>query len=155
MRKLSLLVLVVLGAIGCGGGSSSPESRLVGEWIVFDSTSTNAVGLTFNSDGTYAAQQLELTSSTSANDEGEGGVYTATTSAITFTPQKSSCPGPDPVYTFSYSFNAASLVISAPSGVISFERNPYANSGASGTLTFGCFQADGSFVPEPIAPVGN
>jgi hypothetical protein len=106
-----------------------------------------------DSDGTYIAQQLELTSSTSASDEGEGGVYTATSDTITFTPQKSSCPGPDPIYSLNYSFSGPNLVISTPSGAFALARNTY--SGANGSITFGCFQPDGSFVPESIAPVGN
>ena len=153
MRRLSWLVMVVLGAVSCGGGSSSPESQLIGQWISTDSTGSQGVGLEFDSDGTYVAQLLELTSSTSANDEGESGVYTATSSTINFTPQKSSCPGPDPVYSLTYSFSAGGLVVATPSGAIGLTRN---NPGlANGTITFGCFQPNGSFVASPVAPVGN
>src|SRR5579862_3505862 len=152
MRRLWWVVLVDSMALGCGG-SSSPGSRLVGDWIATDSTGTNGIALTFGSDGTYSAQQLELTSSTSANDEVEGGVYTATNSSIAFTPQKSSCPGPDPDYSLGYSFSGSSLIVSTPSGAVALMANTF--SAGTGAIAFGCFQPDGSFVAEPIAPVGN
>jgi hypothetical protein len=154
MRRLWWLVLLALGAVGCGGGSSSPASRLVGEWIAIDSTGTEAVGVTFESDNTYVAQTLALTSSTSALDEGESGVYAATASEITFTPRKSSCPGPDPIYSLSYSFSGSSLVVYTPSGGLSLEKND-SPGGGSASITFGCFQSDGSFVPSPFVAVSN
>jgi hypothetical protein len=153
MRRLGLgVVLAVVGAT-CGG-SSTAQDRLVGTWLATDSSGTQGVGLTLNSDETYAAQQLLLTSSTSAEDEIEGGVYTATASDITFTPQRNSCPGPDPIYTLSYQLNGTGLSIITPSGAIFLSRdNSPAPSNAA--LSFGCFQPDGSFMAEPIAPVSN
>ncbi len=54
--------------------------------------------MTFRSDGTYVFSILEFTSPNSADAVVETGTFTTSGSAVTFTPQQWSCPGPDPIY---------------------------------------------------------
>jgi len=156
MKTLSGLILAgSLLAIGCGGGSSeAPHERLIGNWTYTNASDSAGVDLQFKTDGTYVAQVLQLTSTTTANDEVESGTFTATDSEIALTPQKYTCPEADPPYTLSYHFNGDSLVVVFPTGAIGMSR--YTGPAATNfVVTMGCFQSDGSFVVSPLAPVGN
>jgi len=151
---------VILGTLvgmvmSCGGDDSqTPQERLVGSWVYSNSSGSTGIDLKFGSDANYSVQLLQLTSTTSANDEVETGIYSATDSTITFTPQKYTCPVPDPTYTLTYNFNGDSLAMLFSSGAIAFTRytGPASTNAA---LTFGCFQSDGTFFTSPLAPVSN
>jgi hypothetical protein len=152
------MVCGVLGSNGCGGGSSSGSNRLVGDWLFENADQSGGLALNINGDGTYEAGPLVITSvsatSGTANVQVEDGVWTATATEITMTPNKSSCPGPDPASTLSYSFLGANLAITTPSGLITFAPN---NGTTSQTiaLTTGCFDQNGNFTAAPVAPVSN
>lgn len=150
-----VLSALLVALIGCGDDSKTPQEKLVGgTWVFSNSSGSAGLDLIFNADASYSVQLLELTSTTTANDQVETGVYSASDSKITFTPQKYTCPGPDPIYRVAYTFNGESLALLFADGVIAFER--YTGPAATNfTLTFGCFQDDGSFVPSPLAPVSN
>ena len=149
--SVTISVVLLFAALGCGG--SSPEDQLAGTWVY--TSGYEGVGLTFTTDGTYVAQVLQQTSSTSGNDEVEKGVYSVSGNQINWTPQEYTCPGPDPVYSTSYSFTGGNLVIVTPGSadVVTLVRNTSSAAGSS-SLVLGCFQS-GSFVQEPLAPVGN
>ena len=150
--KWTLVVLLATVA-SCGGGNSeTPKERLIGKWLY--SGSSAGIGLQFNSDATYSAQVLQLTSDTTGNDEVEKGVFSATDTQIVFTPQMYTCPGPLPVYTLAYTFNGDSLSVMFSTGAMGFSRNTVPAS-SNFIITFGCFQSDGSFVTSPLAPVSN
>ena len=144
---LNRLRWFVFSGVGRGSVFSGAGRRLDKD---FNSTGSAGVRLTFSA-RTYETQGLEATSSTSANAQEEGGIYSATNGTITFTPQKSSCPGPDAVHSLSYVFSGSSLVL-YPRQVSRSDRNT--DSSATISVAFGCFQPDGS-APRPIAPVGN
>ncbi len=148
--------VVLLAAVAsCGGGSSeTPQQRLIGQWLYTNSAGSAGVDITFNTNATYTAQILQLTSTTSANDEIEDGVFSTTDTEITFTPQKYTCPGPDPVYSVTYSFNGDSLLLSLSTGATAFSRNTNPAS-SNMTIGFGCIQSDGSFVTSPLVAVSN
>lgn len=152
MKWMLLAVLATVAA--CGGSSETPEQRLIGQWIYTNGSGEAAVDITFNADSTYKAQDAQLTSNTSANDEVETGIFSATDTEITSTPQQWTCPGPYPAYTVSYQFNGDSLVVTYSTGVMTMSRNTTPAS-SNANLTFGCFQSDGSFVTEPLAHVSN
>ena len=149
------LVVLLAAAASCGGGNSeTPQQRLIGQWLYTNSTGSAGIDITFNTNATYVAQILQLTSTTSANDEIEDGVFSTTDTEITFTPQKYTCPGPDPVYSMTYSFNGDSLLLLLSTGATGFSRNT-TPAATNFTLAFGCFQSDGSFVASPLAAVSN
>ena len=154
MRQSVAMVLggLLLAVVGCGG-SSSPEAQLAGTWTYINGYS--GIGLTFSTDSTYVAQVLQVTSSTSAEDEIEKGVYSVSGNDIIWTPQEYTCPGPDPVYTTPYSFSGGNLVVVTPgnSAVVTFSRDTSSGSGNE-SLVFGCFQS-GSFAQQSLAPVSN
>jgi hypothetical protein len=97
---------------------------------------------------------LQLTSSTTGNDQVETGTFAATDTEIAFTPQKSTCPGPVSVYALTYNFNDDSLAVLYSTGAVAFSRNTTPPS-SNAIITFGCFQSGGSFVPAPLAAVSN
>ena len=152
MKWTLLAVLATVAA--CGSNSETPEQRLIGKWFYTNAAGTAGVGLQFNSDATYSAQILQLTSDTAGNDEVEKGIFSATDTSITCTPREYTCPGPDPVYAMTYSFNGDSLGVLLQTGMVAFSRNTNPPS-SNFIITFGCFQSDGSFVTEALAPVSN
>jgi hypothetical protein len=124
----------------------------MGKWLYAGSSA--GIGLEFDTNYTYKAQLLQETSTTTGNDQAEVGTFAVTDTAITFTPQQSTCPGPVPVYADNYTFNGDSLVLAYSTGGMAFSRNttpPATNA----IITFGCFQSDGSFVTSPLAAVSN
>lgn len=153
--RLILLGLVV-AVVGCGAPETpeTPEQRLIGTWIYVAADNSVALGATFNADGSYVLQQLELTYSGSINDEVETGTYSATETAVSTVPQKFSCPGPDPGATLAYDFSGSSLQLTGPGGSYVLAPDTAATPSMA-AITWGCFQADGSFVAQPLAPVSN
>jgi hypothetical protein len=118
-----------------------------------DPAGTAGLGVIFNSDGTYTFTELELTSSTSANAQIETGTFTVSGATITATPKEWSCPGPDAVYSLSYSFQGSSLNLSQPSGIIILQQNT--STASSGAIAIGCIDSSGNFKAEPLAAVSN
>jgi hypothetical protein len=154
MMGILATIGVGLSLVGCGGGSQTPQERLIGNWIYSNADGTVGEDIDVKSDGTYVLSVIQVTSATSGNVQEERGTYVATDSQVTTTPQEWSCPGPDPVSTMQYSFSGDILVISGPTGLLSLNPNTApASSGVA--ITFGCFQSDGSFVAEALAPVSN
>jgi len=148
------LAVLLVAVAACGSNTVTPQERLIGEWTYTNSAGNAGVVITFKTDDTYSAQVMQLTSTTSANDEVETGVFSVTDTTITFTPQQYTCPGPDPIYTYKYAFNGDSLSMLIPSGAVAFTR--YTGPAASNAvITFGCIQSDGSFVQSQLAPVTN
>ena len=150
-------MLAILGLLGCGGGGSSPANALVGDWV-FEPTTDSALAVTFKGDGTYVQQSLQLTSTNSAEDEIEGGTFTADGSTLTQRPTRWSCPGPDPITSVSYTVTTTQLTVVAGANVFILSRANFSSSGGSpmgAVLTTGCFLQDGSFSPQGIAAVTN
>ena len=160
VRNWLLIAFAAFGWLGCssstssGGAGNSPPS-LYNTWIYTAANGVNGAGLTLKSDGTYENQALELTSSTSGNDQVEIGTFVISGASITFTPKKWSCPEPsDPPYTVSFEQSGNSLTISYSSGVIVFsiDTSPAAT---NFSLSTGCFSQSGTFTPSPIVDVGS
>jgi hypothetical protein len=153
LALLLLLLLLLLFAIGCGGGASSPEEQLSGTWV--SSTSTSGAGITFVGDGTYITQFLQLTASGSALDEMESGTFSVSGNKLNFAPQKSSCQGPIPLWSSTYTIAGSVLTLFGSGGLVSFNRDS-SMPGGGVQIAFGCFSADGTtFTPSPLEPVGN
>jgi hypothetical protein len=149
------LVALMATVAECGGGSSeTPQQRLIGQWLYTNSAGSAGADITFNANATYTAQILQLTSTTSANDEVETGIFSTTDTEITFTPQNYTCPGSYPVYSLAYTFNGDSLLLSFSTGAVGFSRNKYP-AATNFSLAFGCIQSDGSFVVSPLVAVSN
>jgi hypothetical protein len=159
VRSLVGALFCVLGWVGCGGGSSSPGDRLVGDWLFTNADQTGGVFLDISADGTYADGPMVITSASAtsgtANVEVEDGVWTATDTEITMRPTKWSCPGPDSVSTLRYSYLGANLALTTPNGVITFAPNNGPPTSQTIVLTTGCFAQDGTFTPAPVSPVSN
>jgi hypothetical protein len=149
---MKTLLLLVVG--GCGS-SSSFSNRLVGDWLFTNADGSGGVALTLKADDTYVASILTTTSASSLDAQVEDGNYSSASTTITFTPTKSSCPGPDPADTESYSFAGANLVIAGGSTVITFAPNNAPSSTTTAVLTAGCFDNTGAFTASPVAPVTN
>lgn len=147
--KTALLVLAVAGIAGCG---AEPDP-VVGTWR-FDVAANDFIGVTFNDDDTYATQHFTV-GGNAAFDEAESGTYVRSSSTITFTPRKSSCPGPVPAWSVGYVLSSASLAMDFGTTVISFVRQPTGDGGGSFVITFGCFAQDGTFTARAVTPVAN
>jgi hypothetical protein len=150
MKRVAALLLVLSA---CSGASSS-SPRLDGNWLYASSSSAEGLGLTLKSDGTYVSTVLVLTSSNSGNAQIEEGAFTTSGSTITFTPKAWSCPGPDAVYSDSYTFDGADLDLSYSGGVLLLQPNT-STASSSFSLVTGCFASDGTFTQVPLAPVSN
>jgi hypothetical protein len=149
------MVCGLLGSVGCGGGgSSTPEEKLVGDWIIENDSTGVGLALDISADGTYVGALLALTNTNppSANAQVEHGNWSATASSLTLTPTQWSCTGADPADTEPYSFSGGSLVISTSSGITTLAPN---NTPATGmfSITYGCFDANGNFTQHPLGPV--
>ena len=96
---------------------------------------------------------MELTSANTANAEVEKGGFNASDTQIRFFPREWSCALSDPTYAFPYKFVGSSLSITNGNTVIVFEP-VVAAPATSFAVTTGCNQT-GTFVPSPLAPVGN
>jgi hypothetical protein len=150
--RTAIVVVVLVGLCGCG--SKTPQESLVGSWLFTSADGSGGIGVTFNADGTYGAVTLVLTSTASADTEIEKGTYSATASSLTSMPTQWSCPGPDSISTVSYSFAGGNLVLTSPNDIVTFAPNN-ATSGSTIALEIGCFDANGAFTAEPLAPVTN
>ena len=148
----TVLLLAVLA--GCDGSTGGGAPSLDGTWLYTDSTGAIGQTVTYNGDGTYTFQVLELTSTTTADVEIENGTYTTSGGVITTTPAEWTCPGSDPVDSCSFEVQGESLIVSAPTGAIVYQRtSPTQPSDIA--ITFGCFLGDGTFAPSPLGPVNN
>lgn len=156
MKKKSLyLFLISFPLLACASHTDKPTPQTIqGSWVYVNDTGVRVDGFTFNPDGSYSYARLVVTSSSSANAELETGIYKDDGAAVTFTPQKWTCPGPDPIVTVGRTFNSAgSLVFSFSSGVITLKPNN-APPSESSTIAYGCF-GKGTFTRAPLAPVSN
>jgi hypothetical protein len=153
MKWPMMVLLAVVSS--CGGSSRTPEERLVGYWSYSNPVGGNGIELQFTGT-TYMSRDWQLVSltSTPAYQEVQTGEYSATDTEITYTPTSSTCPGPAPVYTGSYSFDEDRLAIVESTRAFTLVRRTGPAS-TDGTIFFGCFQPDGSFVQSPFGPVGN
>lgn len=126
---------------------------MVGSWT---GSGYLQLAYTLNADGTYTTQALKPISATSGQAQVETGLYTVSGNQIDWTPQASTCPGPDPGYALSFTLKGDDLVLIARDGTtpISFVRVTGSNDGGNGALVLGCFQS-GSFVQTPLGPVSN
>ena len=153
--KWGLVVLALL----CGCGSPTPgNERPVGDWLGTNAsgtlTRTTELGLQPFGGG-YANWTFAMTSASSANLQSEEGSYGGSGSSIAFKPTHSSCPGPVPAGTASFTLEGADLVLTGPNGVTTF--TPIIGSPPSNALmnTFGCFDSNGNFTAHPDGPVEN
>jgi hypothetical protein len=112
----------------------------------------------FNSDGTFQQTFLVPTSSATANEVIQKGIWQATSTVLTLTPQESSCPSPVAVSNSTYAFvtsgNTEVLVVTDSNGNSTGstkESNP-STLGAGLTLVVGC---GSPFTASPVAPVTN
>ncbi len=145
-------IALLTGACSSSSGGDSPSS-IVGTWDYANASTNSGLGATFNSDGTYVLDLLRLTSGNAADAQAETGTYTVSGNTITTTPQKSSCPGPDPVSSATYSFQGSNLELVQPSGIVVLQ--PDTTMASNIALAIGCFDSSGNFTAEPLAPVTN
>ena len=157
VKQLCVLAVLVF-VIGCGGGGGSAASRLDGSWL-FTSPNGVGVGAIFSPDDTYVAMVIVVTAagqnSGSLEMQVEKGRFSVSGDQLTSTPTHWTCPGPDPIDTATFSFSGQDLVISSPTGFITFAPNNAPTSTATITATLGCFDANGAFTASPLAPVTN
>jgi hypothetical protein len=146
------LVCGVLGLMGCGGGSSSPDNGVVGNWMFVNSTGDSGFAFDAKADGTYVIGLLSLTSTSTANAQVEEGNWSATSTMLTTTPTKWSCTGTDPAETDSYDIANGDLTVTTSGGIIVLQPNTTPVS-SSFVLTFGCFDQNGNFAAQPLGPV--
>ena len=154
MAKAMVTAFLVALTAACSSGSGGGSPSLTGTtWEYANSAGTAGEGVVFNTNGTYALLVLQLTSSSSGNVQEETGTYVVSGNTITVTPKEWTCPGPDPVYSATYSFQGSSLAITEPSGVVIFQPDDQMASMAA--LTHGCFSSSGAFTAMPLASVSN
>jgi hypothetical protein len=148
--------------VGCSSGSGSSTTGaddIHGTWV-FEQSAAQGKGLTLNTDGTFTASVLVQTGATSLEAAIEKGTFTADSNMVTLTPTQATCPGPDPVQTFNYSFVGGNLEVSDSTGIIEFMRDT-ASPSASIQLEYGCFGTpactgcSAPFTAEALAPVSN
>jgi hypothetical protein len=152
MKKRIGALLLLLSAVGCAGGDPSPQERMAGNWAFTAPDGMSAIGLTFTG-ADYSAFTMDLTSANTANAEVEKGGFNASDTQIRFFPREWSCPAADPTYALPYKFVGTSLSITNGNTVIVFEPIMAAPA-TTFAITTGCHQT-GTFVPSPLAPVGN
>jgi hypothetical protein len=154
VKRLCVLAVLASMTDGCGGGGGP---SLYGNWSFENPDGVTGIGLDLSPDDTYVFLLIAVTSSGQgsgrANVESETGTFVVAGSKITFTPKQWTCPGPDPVYVLSYTFDGQNLVMGSPSGLTSLAPNGPSSGGTIG-LTYGCFTA-GVFTPSQLAPVTN
>jgi hypothetical protein len=154
-RLAATWILGLVFFCSCGGAAAStPAEKLAGTWMFTDPSGTSGTGVTFDAGGMYSFSALQLLSANTANVQAEVGVFDATDTQITTTPQKWTCPGPDPVVTVSYILSGSSLSVQSSGAIVIFTRDTQPAT-TNARFTLGCFQPDGTFVPAPLAPVSN
>jgi hypothetical protein len=143
---------IVLLTSACSSSSQTAEPSLIGNWIMADAGSGRGIALTIRADGTYTLSVIALVTQATADVQAENGTWVSDgASTLTATPTQSSCPGPDPVSVYKYSFQGGILVLADASGILSLEPNTAPAGSVS--LVLGCFQRGGGFVQHPIANV--
>jgi hypothetical protein len=147
-------VVFAVTMMGCGSSHTSSGPSLVGTVWAYEQSTTLGQTVKFNSDGTYEFLQLDLTSSTTANEYLQTGTYTSTSNQITATPAQATCSGTAPVYTVGYAFEGSNLVLSGATGSVIYTAD---TSMASSDLAYayGCFDSQGNFTQSPLGPVSN
>ncbi len=160
MKKTMVLALGALAVVACGNGddddsgASGTGDSLVHTWVYTSANGATGTGLTLTADGKYIAEEIVLTSSTTANVQEDEGTYSVSGSTITFTPEESSCTGPDAPLTAQFGLTATVLTVQYSTGAIEFQVDT--STGANAALTIGCFDnGTGAFTPTPLAPVSD
>lgn len=149
MKKFIAFVLFVgIFVMGCSNTVESDSQSIYGSWV-YESSDGVGLGVTFNTNGTYAAVLVGLTSDTTANAEIEIGNFAANNNMLTMTTKQSSCSdaSKEPE-TMPFNIDGDSLGVAFPKGMLFFHRNN-ASSANNGIITYGCV-VDGKFVPSPI-----
>jgi hypothetical protein len=123
-------------------------------WAVPDESDDCTYFLRLRKNNTYA-----LGTSCFLVDGGEGisvdqGRYEAQEGVLTFYPEEGSCPGDfSEPFTLRYHFPTKDqLAVQDETGGFVFDRYS-ASDFDSGSPTFGCFNEEGLFTPNPIAPL--
>jgi hypothetical protein len=119
-----LILAIILFSIGCGdsgSGSGVLDDSLDGNWTV-TTTAGDTVQFQFSGlPGTYNRATLRE-SQGMTEGQFEAGNYTDSSTAITFMPTTSTCPGPHPNYTDGYRLFGSTLVLMNVAGTISLTR---------------------------------
>jgi|SRR5580692_8944109 hypothetical protein len=136
-------------AAACSSSPSTPS--IYNTWIYTNADGTAGEGLTVKSNGTYVLQLLTLTSTSSAEDEAQTGTIVVGASTLAFTPQKWSCSGPYPAFTWTYTFDGDFLDVDTGTNVVSFSADTSSASNFDDEI--GCFGANGTFTESPLAPI--
>jgi hypothetical protein len=152
MKRVAIVAFALLGA-GCSSSSGGPPS-LDQVWIYQNSAGTAGQSVSFKSDGTYEFSELQVVSSTSINAQVETGTFTTSGDLLTNTPLQWSCRGADPGSTLTYQFNGGDLEFIGPTGILQYVPDTTPASAAGGlALVIGCFDTQGNFTPQALAPI--
>lgn len=152
MRRVAFGILLAVALASCGGsddGLTANERALQGTWIF--ATADGASGFTFDAHG-YVFQTLGPLSDGSFGTEAETGTFATSASTITFRPEQWSCTGLDPAYSFTFSISPSVLTLSDGTAIATFSRDTSMGTGGS-IIRIGCWQSDGTFLVNPLAPV--
>ena len=155
--------------VGCGspfmpvtttGAAPVPASpgqspSLYGNWLYTNSNGVEAE-LTLNDDMTYEVEILISTSTVTANEYIENGVFAYKGPTLTLTPMQTSCPVAAPPKPYGFAFDEAGLILTDLSGnSTTYGSTTMSDPAANLTTVVGCSINNGPWMPEPIAPVTN
>lgn len=148
MKSVIVAVLLVISA-GCGGDEEDAPS-LVGDWAA-EAGGGCAYGVSFEDDGTYTEGVVCELEGGGLGVEVYGGTYTTSGDDLTTKQTRGSCADAEPLTErLVYELDGDSLRIGSAAGTLVFQRAE-GGDGVTGQATFGCYAADGSFTPMPIA----
>ena len=146
--------LLLSSLTACGDDESmSPEDRLQGTWGV-ESTAKECVSMVRFDGNTIELLDLCELEDGSFGAQSRSGTYEVSGTSLTLKVLASSCPSP-PVRmeTIGFSFVGDSLRLVSPSGVALLEPVDSNTEPGSGAATYGCYDSEDDFTPNPIRPL--
>ncbi len=169
-QLLRLALLASAAAAAAAGGTAACTSAsavdedatngIYGSWVSTDAsgaTGPRTVRLSLTSARTYSLEELTVSTTGATLAHAETGTFTASAGVIDWSPEQSTCPGPDATYQSAYELSGTTFSLALPGGDVIALRavGDDDDAGAGAALTLGCFGADGGFTTSPLSAVTN
>lgn len=144
------VLMVVALAAGCGEEAQTLAARAVGTWS-YEGADGCTYGLVLDEDGTAESSQVCQLEGGGLGVQSYVGPYDISGDRLYWSAELGTCDEQRASFSFALRVEGDALTLTGQSGVEVYERVEGGLVG--GSAAFGCFDAQGGFVPRAISPL--